>query len=44
MALTASALFLQVRLEHFAAHGRSEDVAAAAAESTAPGNSLEFNP
>jgi acyl-coenzyme A thioesterase PaaI-like protein len=44
VALTASALFLQVPLEHFSAHGRSADVAAAAAERTVPGNGLEVNP
>ena len=44
IALTASALFLQVPLEHFVEHGRPEDVQAAAAERTAPGNGLEVNP
>lgn len=44
VALTASALFLQVPLEHFLDNGRPEDVQAAAAERTAPGNGLEVNP
>ncbi len=44
VALTASALFLQVRLEHFSEHGRADEVRAAAAERTAPGNGLEVNP
>lgn len=44
VALTASALFLQVPLEHFQDHGRPEDVEAAAAERTAPGSGLAVNP
>ncbi|MCU0295610.1 MAG: PaaI family thioesterase [Candidatus Nanopelagicales bacterium] len=44
IALTASALFLQVGLEHFLDNGRPEDVATAAAERTVPGHGLEVNP
>lgn len=44
IALTASALFLQVPLEHFSHHGRETDVLAAAAERSSPGNGLEVNP
>jgi len=42
--LTASALFLQVPLEHFLDNGRKQDVDAAVAERTAPGNGLAVNP
>jgi acyl-coenzyme A thioesterase PaaI-like protein len=44
VALTASALFLQVPLEHFTRNGRPEDVSAAARARTAPGNGMEMNP
>jgi acyl-coenzyme A thioesterase PaaI-like protein len=44
VALTASALFLQVPLEHFLENGRTQDVEAAVAERTAPGNGLAVNP
>lgn len=44
VALTASALFLQVPLEHFLNNGRQQDVEAAVAERTAPGNGLAVNP
>lgn len=44
IALTASALFLQVGLEHFVDNGRPEDVRTAAAERTVPGHGLEVNP
>jgi acyl-coenzyme A thioesterase PaaI-like protein len=44
VALTASALFLQVPLEHFLDNGRKQDVEAAVAERTAPGNGLAVNP
>ncbi|MBK6763560.1 MAG: PaaI family thioesterase [Micrococcales bacterium] len=43
VALTASALFLQVPLEHFQANGRAEDVRAAA-DRTVPGDGLAVNP
>jgi hypothetical protein len=42
--LTASAMFLQVPLEHFLDNGRAADVEAAVAERTAPGNGLAVNP
>ncbi len=42
VALTASALFLQVPLEHFVDHGRPEDVARAAQQRPRPW--LEVNP
>ena len=42
IALTASALFLQVPLEHFVEHGRAEDVARAARDRV--GEGLEVNP
>lgn len=44
VALTASALFLQVPLEHFQDHGRPEDVRAAEADRTVPGHGLAVNP
>lgn len=44
VALTASALFLQVPLEHFSTHGRATEVRQAASERTGPGNGLEVNP
>jgi acyl-coenzyme A thioesterase PaaI-like protein len=44
VALTASALFLQVPLQHFIDNGREQDVAAAGAERTAPGNGLAVSP
>lgn len=43
-ALTASALFVQVPLEHFRRNGRPEDVASAARARSAPGNAMEVNP
>ncbi len=44
VALTASALFLQVPLEHFRDNGRAQEVEAAVAERTAPGNGLAVSP
>ncbi len=44
VALTASALFLQVPVEHFREHGREQDVRTAATASAAPGDGLEVNP
>jgi acyl-coenzyme A thioesterase PaaI-like protein len=44
IALTASALFLQVPLEHFSHHGREADVQAAIAERSGPGSGLEVSP
>lgn len=44
VAVTASALFLQVPLQHFVDNGRASEVQAAAAERTAQGSGLEMNP
>lgn len=44
VALTASALFLQVPLEHFREHGRREDVEAAIAARTGRAEGLAVNP
>lgn len=46
VALTASALFIQVPVEHFTTHGRADEVRKAAADrqSAAPGAELEMNP
>ncbi|HQR80054.1 MAG TPA: PaaI family thioesterase [Actinomycetota bacterium] len=44
VAVTASALFLQVPLEHFREHGRREDVEAAITARTSPADGLAVNP
>lgn len=44
VAVTASALFLQVPLQHFIDNGRPAEVQAAAAQRVAPGSGLEMNP
>ncbi len=44
LALTAAAIFVQVPLEHFASHGRPEDVIRAAAAATGGTRRWEVNP
>jgi acyl-coenzyme A thioesterase PaaI-like protein len=44
VALTASALFLQVPIEHFRTHGRDTDVRLAASERIVADNGIEVNP